>query len=90
MTKEGKPWLSFGLKGGDMKARGHAQVLCNLIDFGMDVQEAGDAPRFCHLFATSARPSPPANRRDGGAVVPSNRASAPTFAAPWRPRDTAS
>ena len=73
-----------------MKARGHAQVLCNLIDFGMDVQEAGDAPRFCHLFATSARPSPPANAPATVAPSRSNRASAPTFAAPWRPRDTAS
>ena len=35
--------------GGDMQAQGHAQVICNLIDFGMDVQEAGDAPRFRHF-----------------------------------------
>ena len=43
VTRDGKPWLSFGLMGGDMQAQGHAQVLCNMIDFGMDVQEAGDA-----------------------------------------------
>ena len=43
VTKDGKPWLSFGLMGGDMQAQGHAQVICNMIDFGMDVQEAGDA-----------------------------------------------
>ena len=49
VTKDGKPWLSFGLMGGDMQAQGHVQVLCNLIDFGMDVQEAGDAPRFRHF-----------------------------------------
>jgi gamma-glutamyltranspeptidase/glutathione hydrolase len=49
ITKDGKPWLSFGLMGGDMQAQGHAQVICNLIDFGMDVQEAGDAPRFRHF-----------------------------------------
>ena len=45
VTKDGKPWLSFGLMGGDMQAQGHAQVICNMIDFGMDVQEAGDAPQ---------------------------------------------
>ena len=49
VTRDGKPWLSFGLMGGDMQAQGHVQVLCNLIDFGMDVQEAGDAPRFRHF-----------------------------------------
>ena len=49
VTRNGKPWLSFGLMGGDMQAQGHVQVLCNLIDFGMDVQEAGDAPRFRHF-----------------------------------------
>ncbi len=48
VTKDGRPWLSFGLMGGDMQAQGHAQVICNMVDFGMDVQEAGDAPRFRH------------------------------------------
>ena len=48
VTKDDKPWLSFGLMGGDMQAQGHAQVLSNLIDFGMDVQDAGDAARFSH------------------------------------------
>jgi gamma-glutamyltranspeptidase / glutathione hydrolase len=49
VSHEGKPWLSFGVMGGDMQAQGHVQVLSNMIDFGMDVQEAGDAARFCHL-----------------------------------------
>lgn len=48
VLKDGAPWLSFGVMGGDMQAQGHAQVLANLIDFGMDVQEAGEAPRFRH------------------------------------------
>jgi gamma-glutamyltranspeptidase / glutathione hydrolase len=48
VTKDGKPWLSFGLMGGDMQAQGHAQVLSDIIDFGMDVQDAADAPRFSH------------------------------------------
>lgn len=49
VTRNGKPWLSFGVMGGDMQPQGHVQVLCNLIDFGMNVQEAGDAARFHHF-----------------------------------------
>ena len=66
VTKDGKPWLSFGLMGGDMQAQGHAQVICNLIDFGMDVQEAGDAPRFRH-FGSSEPTGQPAE--GGGSVA---------------------
>ncbi|WP_291981886.1 gamma-glutamyltransferase [Luteitalea sp.] len=48
VTKDDQPWLSFGLMGGDMQPQGHVQVLLNLIDFGMNLQEAGDAPRIYH------------------------------------------
>lgn len=48
VTKNGKPWLSFGVMGGDMQPQGHVQILCNLIDFEMNLQEAGDAARFHH------------------------------------------
>jgi gamma-glutamyltranspeptidase/glutathione hydrolase len=48
VTKQGKPVFSFGVMGGDMQPQGHVQVLCNIVDFGMDVQEAGDAPRWHH------------------------------------------
>ena len=46
--RDGEPWLAFGVMGGDMQPQGHAQVLIDLIDFGMNLQEAGDAARFHH------------------------------------------
>jgi gamma-glutamyltranspeptidase/glutathione hydrolase len=46
VMKDGRPWLSFGVMGGDMQPQGHVQVLLNLIDFGMNVQEAGEAARY--------------------------------------------
>lgn len=48
ITKGGKPWISFGVMGGDMQPQGHVQIVANLIDFGMNLQEAGDAPRIQH------------------------------------------
>jgi len=48
LTKDGQPLLAFGLMGGDMQPQGHAQVVVNLVDFGMNLQEAGDAIRFHH------------------------------------------
>ncbi len=65
VTRDGVPWLSFGVMGGNMQPQGHAQVLSNIIDFGMNLQEAGDAARF--------RPSPHSSaavaRAEGGTVA---------------------
>ncbi len=48
VMKDGKPWLAFGVMGGGMQPQGHVQVLTNMIDFGLNVQEAGDASRWQH------------------------------------------
>ena len=48
VTKDGKPFLSFGVMGGDFQPLGHTQIIMNIIDFGMGIQEAGDAPRLDH------------------------------------------
>ena len=48
ITRDGKPFISFGLMGGGMQPQGHAQIVMNLVDFGMGLQEAGDAPRIHH------------------------------------------
>ena len=52
VTKDGAPLMAFGLMGGDMQPQGHAQVIVNLFDFGMNLQEAGDAIRFHHTGST--------------------------------------
>ena len=48
IKKDGKPWMSFGLMGGGMQPQGHVQILINIVDFGMNLQEAGDAARLMH------------------------------------------
>ena len=49
ITKNGNPFVSFGLMGGAMQPQGHAQIVINMIDFDMNLQEAGDAPRIRHM-----------------------------------------
>jgi gamma-glutamyltranspeptidase/glutathione hydrolase len=66
VTKDGKPWLTFGVMGGDMQPQGQVEVLCNLIDFGMDVQQAGEAPRIQHLGSATPTGLP---GDPGGGVV---------------------
>jgi gamma-glutamyltranspeptidase/glutathione hydrolase len=66
VTKDGKPWLSFGVMGGDMQPQGHVQIIVNMIDFGMGVQQAGDAARFHHDGSTEPLALPPMS--DGGVI----------------------
>jgi gamma-glutamyltranspeptidase/glutathione hydrolase len=67
ITKEGKPWISFGVMGGGMQPQGHAQIVMNLIDFGMGLQEAGDAPRIQHEGDTEPE-GQVVQMKDGGEV----------------------
>lgn len=67
VTHHGKPWLSFGVMGGDMQPQGQVLALINLIDFGMNVQAAGDAARVQHLGSASPTGLPAAT--DGGVVA---------------------
>jgi gamma-glutamyltranspeptidase / glutathione hydrolase len=66
ITKDGQPYISFGVMGGGMQPQGHVQVICNIIDFGMNLQEAGDAPRIQHEGS-----SEPTDEKmtDGGTVL---------------------
>jgi gamma-glutamyltranspeptidase/glutathione hydrolase len=66
MTKDGKPLLSFGVMGGAMQPQGHAQIVVNMIDFGMTVQAAGDVARFHHDGSTD--PEGGKAMTDGGVV----------------------
>jgi gamma-glutamyltranspeptidase / glutathione hydrolase len=47
-TRDGKPWMSFGVMGGDMQPQGQAQIIINRVDYGLDIQAAGDSPRWHH------------------------------------------
>jgi len=51
-TRGGEPWLAFGVMGGDMQPQGQAQIISNMVDFGLDLQAAGDSPRWHHEGGT--------------------------------------
>lgn len=63
ITKDGNPFISFGLMGGGMQPQGHAQIVVNIIDFEMGLQEAGDAPRLYHSGSSQPTGS---EMKDGG------------------------
>jgi len=65
ITKNGKPYMSFGIMGGAMQPQGHVQIVVNLVDFGMNLQEAGDAPRMQHLGSSQPTGS---KMEDGGTL----------------------
>jgi gamma-glutamyltranspeptidase/glutathione hydrolase len=67
VTKDGQPFLSFGVMGGATQPQGHAQIVINIVDFGMNIQEAGDAPRILH--EGSSEPTGEGLAEGGGEVL---------------------
>jgi gamma-glutamyltranspeptidase / glutathione hydrolase len=65
ITKDGKPFASFGVMGGDFQPLGHTQIVMNLVDFKMNLQEAGDAPRIDHSGSTDPTSAEPRDPRGG-------------------------
>lgn len=68
VMKDGKPFMSFGVMGGAMQPQGHVQILTDIIDFGMNVQEAGDAARWRHLGSSQPTDGSKKYLEDGGYV----------------------
>ena len=66
ITKDGKPYMSFGVMGGATQPQAHAQIVMNLVDFDMNLQEAGDAPRLIH--GGSSQPTGATADGGGGTV----------------------
>jgi len=67
-TKDGEGWFTFGVMGGEFQPMGHVSVLTNVIDFGMNIQEAGDALRWLHTGSTEPTDSAEDMLMDGGRV----------------------
>jgi gamma-glutamyltranspeptidase/glutathione hydrolase len=65
VMRDGEPLISFGVMGGSMQPQGHAQIIVNMIDFGMNLQEAGDAARINHTGSSQPTGT---TMQDGGVV----------------------
>ena len=68
ITKDGKPLMSYGVMGGAMQPQGHVQVLINMVDYGMNIQEAGDAARWQHLGSTEPTDGSDMYLQNGGYI----------------------
>jgi gamma-glutamyltranspeptidase/glutathione hydrolase len=69
ITKDGQPFVSFGVMGGDFQPLGHVQIVMNLVDFGMNLQEAGDAPRIDHQGGNSDPAGAATGNSTGGGQI---------------------
>jgi len=67
-TKDGKPWMSFGVMGGDMQPQGQAQIIIDRVDYGLDIQAAGDSPRWHHEGSSQSMGEDPAGLGPNGIV----------------------
>ncbi len=59
-TRDGKPWMSFGVMGGDMQPQGQSQIIINRVDYGLDIQAASDSPRWHHEGSSQTMGEDPA------------------------------
>ncbi|MCW8880457.1 MAG: gamma-glutamyltransferase [Kangiellaceae bacterium] len=69
VMKDNKPFMSFGLMGGAMQPQGHVQIVTNIVDFGMNIQEAGDATRWQHFGSTEPTQESSKYITDGGVIA---------------------
>jgi gamma-glutamyltranspeptidase / glutathione hydrolase len=69
ITKDGQPMMSFGVMGGDFQPLGHVQIVMNVVDFGMNLQEAGDAPRIDHQGGNSDPTGKAGETGEGGGRI---------------------
>lgn len=69
VTKDGQPFLSFGVMGGDFQPLGHVQIVMNIVDFHMNIQEAGDAPRIDHQGGNSDPTGAATGNSTGGGQI---------------------
>jgi gamma-glutamyltranspeptidase/glutathione hydrolase len=67
LTRQGAPVMAFGVMGGDIQPQGHAQVVMNILDFGLSVQQATDVPRIAHDGSSAPWGG---EMTDGGEVTP--------------------
>jgi gamma-glutamyltranspeptidase / glutathione hydrolase len=65
-TRDGKPWMSFGVMGGDMQPQGQAQIIIDRVDYGLDIQAAGDSPRWHHEGSSQSMGEDPAGLGQNG------------------------
>ena len=69
ILKDGQPFMSFGVMGADMQPQGHVQIITNIIDFDMNLQEAGDTLRWRHEQSTQPVENTKQYLKDGGVVI---------------------
>jgi gamma-glutamyltranspeptidase / glutathione hydrolase len=67
-SRDGKPWMSFGVMGGDMQPQGQTQIIVNRVDYGLDIQAAGDSPRWHHEGSSQSMGEDPAGLDPKGIV----------------------
>jgi gamma-glutamyltranspeptidase/glutathione hydrolase len=65
-TRGGQPWMSFGVMGGDMQPQGQAQIIIDRIDYGLDIQAAGDSPRWHHEGSSQSMGEDPVDLSPAG------------------------